>query len=283
LLIAGGGVVDTVTDTVRTAGLLGYWTHVVQDALYPLDAPELRTPGLRVPGGQRTSLAEVLQLVANTERAAEIDASAPGYAMLIIDMQNDFIRPDRPPVVYSGAAPIPPEKRERMLGNASGAAAAMRARGWPVVYLKISWRTDQLDSVHPNGNGVTERFPEGVTYLVNDSWGTEVVAELAPQPGDFVVEKKGASGFGLTYLHRLLRNLGVHRCLVAGGSVTGCVRATVMDGTALGYDMTVLADATYPPESPQPHLDFLAPWARVRTTDEVIAELAQMTAGAPIA
>ena len=94
-----------------------------------------------------------------------------------------------------------------------------------------------------------------------------------------MVEKKGASGFGLTYLHRLLRNLGVRRCLVAGGSTTGCVRATMFDGLALGYDITVLADATYPPDSP--HVDLLAQWCAVRPTDEVLAALSSVAAGAP--
>jgi len=150
-------------------------------------------------------------------------------------------------------------------------AAAVRARGWPVVYVKVGRRADNLDDVHAKTFRATRALPESVTHAAQGTWGAEIVAELTPEPNDFVVEKKGASGFGFTPLHRLLRNLGIRRCLVTGGATTGCVRATVFDGLALGYDVTVIADATYPPDSA--HLDVLARWCSVRPTAEVLQEV----------
>src|SRR5207245_5639602 len=89
---------------------------------------------------------------------------------------------------------------------------------------------------------------------------------------DFMVEKKGGSGFGYTALHRILRNLNARRLIMTGGATTGCVWATVLDGVALGYDITVIADATYPPDSPD--LATLARWCAVRPTADVLPELA---------
>ena len=274
-IIAGGGVADSVTETVRTGGILGYRTFVVKDAVYPPAAPELDIPGLRVaPAHDFTSAAEVLDGTAGDQHATGTETQEPPeYALLIVDMQNDFVSPDRPAVRYAGAVPISLEGRERILRNARRLAAAVRERGWPVVYVSIVQRADHLDSVQSKGDGVAERIPSSVPHITEGTWGAEIANELTPEPNDFVLTKKGASAFGLTHLHRLLRNLRVRRCLVAGGSITGCVRATVFDGVAFGYDMSVLSDATYPPDSPPAHMDFLGRWCAVRATNDVVSEI----------
>jgi nicotinamidase-related amidase len=240
--------------------------------VYPPEAPELQNRGLRIfPGGQTTSMAEVLAAAEVDRQPSAEGTSAPDYALLIVDMQNDFVSPERPAVIYAGSPPIPTDKRARMLANASAAATAVRSRGWPVVHIYTARRADNLDDVHGWAGWREDALPPGVTHVAAGTWGAQIVDELTPESADFIVRKKGASGFGLTHLHRLLRNLGVRRCLVAGGSTTGCVRATMFDGLALGYDITILADATYPPDSP--HVEFLAQWCTVRPTDDVLSTL----------
>ena len=87
-----------------------------------------------------------------------------------------------------------------------------------------------------------------------------------------MVRKTGGSGFGFTPLHRILRNLNVRNLLMTGGAVTGCVWATALDGVTLGYDVTVVGDATYPPDSAD--LATLGQWCAVRATDDVLPSLA---------
>jgi nicotinamidase-related amidase len=87
-----------------------------------------------------------------------------------------------------------------------------------------------------------------------------------------MVEKTGGSGFGFTPLHRILRNLNASKLLMTGGAVTGCVWATAFDGFALGYDVTVVGDATYPADSPD--LEELGEWCAVRTTADILPTLA---------
>jgi ureidoacrylate peracid hydrolase len=271
-VVAGGSVDDSILETVRTAGILGYQTFLVADAVYPA-----RSDGLALLRKQteRTSIEEVASQAATAPTPTPPPNLGEGpmerTAFLIVDMQNDFLAQDRPSVRFGDSAAYPEEKRQRIIRNAGELAAATRARGWPVVYVRVVRRADNLDDVHGKTARPTRSLPEGVTHAAQGTWGAEIVDELAPEPNDFMVEKKGASGFGLTGLHRLLRNLDVRRCVVAGGASTGCVHATVFDGLALGYDITVAADATYPPDSP--HLGVLAEWCRVRPTRELIEEL----------
>src|SRR5262249_24899100 len=74
---------------------------------------------------------------------------------------------------------------------------------------------------------------------------TETVTEIAPAPGEIVVEKSRPSGFFGTDLaaHLVLRRADT--LLLAGGTTSGCVRATVMDGFSLGYRVAVVHDCTF--------------------------------------
>ena len=95
--------------------------------------------------------------------------------------------------------------------------------------------------------------------------------EIPFEPADIMVTKKGNSAFGLTPLHRILRNLDVTSCILSGGAVHGCIEATVREGVGLGYSFTVVPDAAYPPNSLI--ADVLANQTAFKTTAEVIDQL----------
>ena len=264
-VIAGGGVEDSIAETARTGGRLAYEQFVVEYALYPTRGADLR------PVSKEAELIhseDVLTAAQMQEVAAE---PGPDYAMVLVDMQNDFMNNDRAHVRHGLSAPMADEKRTRIIENTQRIAAAMRARGWPVIYVRVVRRADNLDDVHTPTHRRQRTVPKGDTHCVEGTPGADIVPELTPEPGDFMVEKKGGSGFGYTPLHRILRNLHARRLLVTGGATTGCVWATVQDGVALGYDMTVIADATYPADSLE--LKTLARWCAVRPTADVLPEL----------
>ena len=264
-IVAGGGVTDSIAETARTGGRLGYEQFVVEDALYPPDAAELHAPRKQ---------AEVVSLEDVFAAASAVPVPVlygPDYAMVLVDMQNDFMNAERPHVLYGLSDPMPEEKRLNIVENTQKLSAAMRERGWPVVYVRVVRRQDNSDDVHSRTHRRARTLPPGVTHCAIGTWGAEMVDELTPGQDDYVVEKKGGSGFGYTPLHRILRNLNAQRLIMTGGAVTGCVWATALDGVALGYDITVIADATYPPDSPD--LGSLAEWCSVRPTAEVLADL----------
>ncbi len=267
-IVVGGGVTDSIAETARTGGRLGYEQFVVEDALYPPDAAELHAPRKQ---------AEVISAEEVFVAASDAPPKAgPDYAMVLVDMQNDFMNAERPHVLHGLSDPMPEEKRVSIVENTQKLSAAMRERGWPVIYVRVVRRQDNSDDVHSKTHRRARTLPPGVTHCAIGTWGAEMVDELHPEEDDYIVEKKGGSGFGYTPLHRIIRNLNARRLLMTGGAVTGCVWATALDGVALGYDVTVIADATYPPDSPD--LATLGEWCTVRPTEEVLASLSPATA-----
>jgi nicotinamidase-related amidase len=81
-----------------------------------------------------------------------------------------------------------------------------------------------------------------------DGPGRDVVEALAPREGDRFVVKPRYSGFDHTPLELILRDLDVHRILLAGAATEGCVVQTAIDGRELGFKVTVLADACASPD-----------------------------------
>lgn len=107
--------------------------------------------------------------------------------------------------------------------------------------------------------------------MIEGTWGAEILEGVKLPEGYYRAPKKGNSSFGLTHLHRLLRNLGVNVCIVTGDSTIGCVSNTVREGVGLGYKTIVVSDATS--RANIPYHNILANRAKVMTTDEVLAFL----------
>jgi nicotinamidase-related amidase len=77
------------------------------------------------------------------------------------------------------------------------------------------------------------------------TWGGEIRSEFAPQPGDIVaLEHWCSSGFANTDLDLLLKTHGIHQLIVIGLLAHTCVESTVRFAAELGYQVTVVRDAT---------------------------------------
>ena len=77
------------------------------------------------------------------------------------------------------------------------------------------------------------------------TWGGEIRAEFAPQPGDIVADEHwGSSGFANTDLDLLLKRHGIQRLIIIGLIAHTCVESTVRFAAELGYEVTVVKDAT---------------------------------------
>jgi len=77
------------------------------------------------------------------------------------------------------------------------------------------------------------------------TWGGEIRSEFAPQPGDIVaLEHWCSSGFANTDLDLQLKKHGIHQLIVIGLIAHTCVEATVRFAAELGYEVTVVKDAT---------------------------------------
>ena len=107
------------------------------------------------------------------------------------------------------------------------------------------------------------------------TWGGEFRAEFAPEPGEIVVQEHWcSSGFANTDLDLQLKRHGIHKLIVIGLIAHTCIEATVRYGAELGYDVTVVKDATadYSDEMMHAALDINIPnyASAVVTTNEII-------------
>lgn len=109
-----------------------------------------------------------------------------------------------------------------------------------------------------------------------------IVAPLAPQPGDLVIEKDKPSGFFGTALVSHLVELGVDTLVVTGGTTSGCVRATVVDGFSYNFRVVVPQEAVFD-RAVVPHkanlFDLQAKYAQVQTTAQTLAYLREPQQG----
>ncbi len=139
-------------------------------------------------------------------------------AVLVIDMQNDFCDPDAPTTLWpSIRETIEPIRR---------LCSAARERHIPVIY------TQGLVAADGSSAGLwqfKQRFHADGRVQIEGSRGGQIVAELAPQPGDRVIRKWRPSAFFRTDLEVFLGVRGIDTLLCCGTSVSGCVRATVTD------------------------------------------------------
>jgi ureidoacrylate peracid hydrolase len=111
------------------------------------------------------------------------------------------------------------------------------------------------------------------------TWGGEFRAEFVPQPGEIVAEEHWcSSGFANTDLDLQLKRHGIHRLIVIGLIAHTCVEATVRFAAELGYDVTMVKDATadYSDEMMHAALDINLPnyASAIVTTDEIIDAIA---------
>jgi ureidoacrylate peracid hydrolase len=209
--------------------------------------------------------------------------------VLVIDMQNDFGAPGG---MFARAGIDIGAIRAAVAPTARVLAAARAAR-MAIVYLKMGFRPDLSDlgaadapnriKHRPLGVGDPVRSPDGRASrtLVRDTWSTDVLDELAPEPGDAVVWKTRYSGFFETELDALLRGRGVRSLIVTGCTTSVCVESTIRDAMFRDYACLLLEDCTAEPVgSDLPRTNHEASllilqglFAWVTTSDEVVTSL----------
>jgi ureidoacrylate peracid hydrolase len=191
-------------------------------------------------------------------RPAPLTIDLAQSAVLVIDMQNDFGAVggmfDR---VGIDLAVI-----QKAVEPTRRVVAAARKAGVPIVYLKMAHRPDLSDTGGPGSPhwfrherlsvGKTVTAPDGKPsrILIDGTWNTEILPELAAQPGDTVVTKHRYSGFFGTNLDARLRDLGVRDLIVTGCTTSICVESTIRDAMYLDYRCLLLEDCTGQPAFP---------------------------------
>jgi nicotinamidase-related amidase len=199
-------------------------------------------------------------------------------ALIVVDMQNDFVRVGAPLEV--------PESRETIPAHQT-LLAACRERDIPVIYTKFLAGPDPIllwewsPVLAPPICCCWKGFPRFYPDVNRELDCSDVIDELYPEPGDPIVEKYGYGAFHDTDLDGLLSARGVESVLVTGTVTQICVEETARESSKRGYRTTLVADAvsSYMPDLHTAVLkNFAHKFGWVSSTDEVVRELRQRQA-----
>lgn len=149
--------------------------------------------------------------------------------------------------------------------------AAGRARGFPVIYTRAALLPPELRGTRARKNSRVGREPSDVA-----AEGHEYPLEIAPQPGELIIEKTKPSVFFGTPLLSHLQMYGVDHLLVAGTTTSGCVRASVYDAFSLNFSITIPYECVFDRfiTSHRVNLfDMNSKFADVVSLDELLAQL----------
>jgi nicotinamidase-related amidase len=154
--------------------------------------------------------------------AGEIVLPAARSAVIVVDMQNDFVKPGGTLVVPDAAGTV---------GAISGLLDRARAAGAHVVYTQ---------DTHFEGDKEWRIWPE---HCRAGSWGWEIVGELAPLPGELVCRKSRYDGFYDSWLdHYLTRVWRAEHLVIVGTVASICVLHTAASAGLRWFHVVVPAD-----------------------------------------
>lgn len=178
-------------------------------------------------------------------------------AILIVDMLNDFCKPEGAMPLAEGMEVVAPLK---------ALISAGRAKGLPILYINDCHRAGKYD----------REFEKRAPHCIDGTWGAAVIDELAPNTEDYCIPKRRFSGFYQTDLDLVLRELNIKTVIVTGVVTNICVRSTCHDAFFLGYQVIVPEDcvrATGPREQESSLWDIQTHFGAVTSSGELLAKL----------
>ena len=160
------------------------------------------------------------------------DINPARTAMIVVDMQNDFV---------AAGAPLETPAARAIVPRLAEALKLCRDAGTRVIYTAHVHRRDGSDmgrfyDLHPP---VANR-----TALVDGTPGVDIFPDLTPAPGEHVIRKHRYSGFFGTDLDIILREWGIDTLIISGTTTENCCLSTARDAMFLNYRVAFLSDAT---------------------------------------
>ncbi len=196
-------------------------------------------------------------------------ATLADTALLLCDLQNDFLHPEG---AYGRAGQSAPEIAA-LPARIAPLAAALRARGGLVIATQFTLVPGRGGEpiVSPHLKKLRPFLTRG--DFAPGSWGQATVDAL--QPVDVTVEKVAYSAFYMSRLEWVLRKLEVKRLLVCGIVTNGGVASTFRDAHVRDFDAILIEDgcAAFTPATHRTAVEGLRPVGRVATIAEMVREI----------
>jgi nicotinamidase-related amidase len=201
-------------------------------------------------------------------------------ALVVIDMQRDFAEPGG----FGESLGNDVSRIQAIVPTVKRLIAGFRAANLPVIHTMECHKPDLSDlppAKRDRGNPsirIGDPGPMG-RVLISGEPGTQILAELAPLPGEIVIEKPGKGAFYATPFGDALKQLGAKQLVFAGVTTEVCVQTTMREANDRGYECLLAEDATesYFPEFKTAALAMIRAQGAIvgwtATTDQVLAGL----------
>jgi biuret amidohydrolase len=201
-------------------------------------------------------------------------------ALIVIDMQRDFAEPGG----FGASLGNDVSRVTAIVPTVSKLIEGFRAAKLPVIHTMECHRPDLSDCppAKRNRGNPTLRIgdigPMG-RVLITGEPGTAILNELAPLPGEIVIEKPGKGAFYATTLGDKLKDLAVTHLVFAGVTTEVCVQTTMREANDRGYDCILAEDATesYFPQFKSAAIEMIRAQGAIvgwtATTDQIIEGL----------
>jgi nicotinamidase-related amidase len=192
-----------------------------------------------------------MSLLSIPAQPAPISLDRDRLALVIIDMQRDFLEAGG----FGEALGNDVSQLRRIVPACAALLSGLRAARIPIIHTREGHRPDLADAPRAKVERgapslrIGDDGPMG-RILIRGEAGHDIIADLAPLPGEPVVDKPGKGAFYQTDLELMLRNGGIDTLLVCGVTTEVCVHTTIREANDRGYRCIAVADccASYFPE-----------------------------------
>ncbi|WP_372602759.1 cysteine hydrolase family protein [Actibacterium sp.] len=181
-------------------------------------------------------------------------------ALIVIDMQRDFIEPGGFGATLGNDVSL----LQAIVPTVADLIAGFRAAGLPVIHTRECHLPDLSDCPPAKrlrgapSLRIGDPGPMGRVLIAGEP-GAEIVPDLAPLPGEIVIDKPGKGAFYATGLGDILAARGITHLVFAGVTTEVCVQTTMREANDRGYRCLLAADATesYFPEYKKAAIDMI--------------------------
>ena len=206
-------------------------------------------------------------------------------ALVIIDMQRDFLEPGG----FGESLGNDISHLRRAIEPNRKLLAAWRTAALRVIHTREGHRPDLSDlppAKHARGGAalrIGDPGPMG-RILIRGEPGHDIIPELAPAPGETVIDKPGKGAFYATELAALIEQHAITQLVVTGVTTEVCVHTTVREANDRGIDCLLVGDccASYFPDFHETGLRMIAAqggiFGWVTTSSELLPVLADLPA-----
>ncbi len=207
--------------------------------------------------------------------------AAGGVALIIIDMQRDFLEPGG----FGDALGNDVSRLQAVVPAIQSLQQAFRDRNWLIIQTVEGHQPDLSDcppSKQCRGQSalkIGDPGPMGRILVLGEP-GNGIISALTPEPEEIVIEKPGKGAFYATPLGGILQEHSITHLLFTGVTTEVCVQTTMREANDRGYECLLVEDATesYFPEFKQATLEMVRAQGAIvgwtATTAQVLAALA---------